>query len=683
MSKTPPAHTVESRPESRLACDVCRERKVRCDRGHPKCGRCTRLGNRCTYYGRKNYRRTIELDLPRHLAELQDRLSKAEALLAQPRTVSSGLSYTAASASSSAPASECCMPCAPAYNALPELHMPPTPVWSQTSVPGQDSHILDLLADPLAWDRTDDGGNLEPCRSSEFQPFAEAPTTPAATEAYDFAVKPRPTAPLALPPVPGNTPEEQQQQQQQQHHHHQQQQQQQQQHHHQQQQQPIPEEEEHASEEQVPDLVSMYRNYFEVFYPTLPILNQYRFFSDIASDPKHPPTRSLSYAVALMGTMVVVSHDGTVQQQCYRLARKYAELCERDEHHADLNFFQSLIFILRYELDSRQLTSAWMTLGRAIRLAQVLKLHQLDQPASGGMDESDVHVSLPSVHEQTDLEERRRSFWALYVLESYTSMRAGLPCQIDPSQIQVALAAPGQLGPDFQATPMPLLTNNLDLSSDSIVVTAYSSIVLMASLARRCMRHIEQPDTGSGFWDHHYTLSEAINSYMASLHIYLSVKATRENPAAFSFLMNLCAVDLYLHEAAIDQAERQGLPPSIVTESRRRSTADALKITSTIRHNYPVLRVDGDIFAIQGTFMGWPLVMGVRALARELKCATDLTSDGIANALRFLFSTLDQIETADGYWHQLVAGAVETLQEWDEEHDGFGSLMVQGGKKGW
>jgi hypothetical protein len=49
--------------------------KVRCDRAHPKCGRCARLGYDCIYQGRKRHR-AAQADLPRQLSELQDRLGK-------------------------------------------------------------------------------------------------------------------------------------------------------------------------------------------------------------------------------------------------------------------------------------------------------------------------------------------------------------------------------------------------------------------------------------------------------------------------------------------------------------------------------------------------------------------------------------------------------------------------------
>lgn len=64
----------------RLACDTCRERKVACNRDYPRCGRCTRLGNPCSYRGRARYRES-QADLPRQLKQLQDRLSQAEAKL--------------------------------------------------------------------------------------------------------------------------------------------------------------------------------------------------------------------------------------------------------------------------------------------------------------------------------------------------------------------------------------------------------------------------------------------------------------------------------------------------------------------------------------------------------------------------------------------------------------------------
>ncbi|KAK1141699.1 hypothetical protein N8T08_008797 [Aspergillus melleus] len=565
QSNTHELESTRGAPKARQACDVCRERKVRCDRADPRCGRCARLGHRCSYYGRKSYRPAMDSDMPRRLSELQDRLSlaprqsgwiedrtnpdagKAESLLALPGTVP------------------------PA--AYPWLSHPPCSPLSEPDLP--------QISDVLFQDALGESGNQEPWCSSFVLGLPDLQTLDAREE-VGLSCKPS----------------------------------------------------EHSREsddaEPTIDLIALYTNLKE--NPCQ--LPHERFFSEIARDPNHTPTKCLSYAVALLGSMVTVVQDEAVQHQCYRHARQYAELCERNEQHADLNLFQSLVFILRYELDVQQLTRAWMTLGRAIRLAQVLDLNRLDRPASIGRNEWGFHVALPTTKEQGTLEEWRRAFWALYILETYTSMRAGIPCQIDLSQIQVNLASPGELGPDFEDARMPLLTENTKLSP-AAHISAYSGLVLMATLARQYMRHIMQRITEVsntptlGFWDRHYALSQEINDRMAGLQTHLRAKASREDPAAFSLLVNLCAVDLYLHEAAIDHAERQGLPTCVIAESRRRCSADALKITSTIQLNYPHTRKDGDMLALQRTFIGWPVVMSMRVLWRELCAEPELPGDGV------------------------------------------------------
>lgn len=45
----PPPHEGRGGPHRRLACDPCRDRKIRCDRQQPVCGRCARLRHDCTY----------------------------------------------------------------------------------------------------------------------------------------------------------------------------------------------------------------------------------------------------------------------------------------------------------------------------------------------------------------------------------------------------------------------------------------------------------------------------------------------------------------------------------------------------------------------------------------------------------------------------------------------------------
>lgn len=61
----------------RIACDICRERKVRCDRSQPCCGRCSRLGHRCKYTVSKRQDASNKLDVSQALSTLSARLGKS------------------------------------------------------------------------------------------------------------------------------------------------------------------------------------------------------------------------------------------------------------------------------------------------------------------------------------------------------------------------------------------------------------------------------------------------------------------------------------------------------------------------------------------------------------------------------------------------------------------------------
>lgn len=79
----PPSSAAKPKTGSakRLACDNCRERKVRCNREQPVCGRCARLGHNCQYTtpARQN---SSHSDVSRLLLTLHSRLQQTEARLA-------------------------------------------------------------------------------------------------------------------------------------------------------------------------------------------------------------------------------------------------------------------------------------------------------------------------------------------------------------------------------------------------------------------------------------------------------------------------------------------------------------------------------------------------------------------------------------------------------------------------
>ena len=81
--------------------------------------------------------------------------------------------------------------------------------------------------------------------------------------------------------------------------------------------------------------------------------------------------------------------------------------------------------------------------------------------------------------------------------------------------------------------------------------------------------------------------------------------------------------------------------------------------------------------------------MGISALGRNLLDSDEATANSIADSLRLLFTPLNHVEEADGYWHAFIAGMVTKLKEWDEKQflpESFPRLRVDTGEQqqvGW
>jgi hypothetical protein len=165
-------------------------------------------------------------------------------------------------------------------------------------------------------------------------------------------------------------------------------------------------------------LAMLHSNYFDTIYYSLPWLNKDRFRSEFSTNTESPALLSLSYAIALLGCTLSPKLS-CLEQPCYNSARKYAEICERDQedgHLANLNLFQALLFIVRYEIRHRRPLRAWMTIGRLIRLSKLVGLHQIDREPTRSSTATDLRACLAPTNDEVILEERRRCFWALYMV---------------------------------------------------------------------------------------------------------------------------------------------------------------------------------------------------------------------------------------------------------------------------
>lgn len=74
---------------------------------------------------------------------------------------------------------------------------------------------------------------------------------------------------------------------------------------------------------------------------------------------------------------------------------------------------QAWILITHYEFCYMNPQRAWITMGRAIRVIQLLRLHELDRQTIAPIDQSAEDWNI--------LEDQRRTFWGAYTLDLYVN----------------------------------------------------------------------------------------------------------------------------------------------------------------------------------------------------------------------------------------------------------------------
>lgn len=75
-----------------------------------------------------------------------------------------------------------------------------------------------------------------------------------------------------------------------------------------------------------------------------------------------------------------------------------------------------------------------MTIGRAITLIKILDLHHIDSTDPSGFN-PDPEIGLPPIEDDANLEEMRRSFWVLFIFDTYASIRTRRPSQLGRMQV--------------------------------------------------------------------------------------------------------------------------------------------------------------------------------------------------------------------------------------------------------
>lgn len=147
--------------------------------------------------------------------------------------------------------------------------------------------------------------------------------------------------------------------------------------------------------------------------------------------PTLRPPVCLRYAIWTLVCSVSPKYSA-LADHFYARARKYAEQDEMrgfGEGIVTVAHSQCWSLIATYEFKMMYFPRAWMSVGRASRLAQMMSLHRQDGAAL------DVKHTIPPPRDWTDREERRRTFWLAFCQDRYASAGTGWPMTIDERDV--------------------------------------------------------------------------------------------------------------------------------------------------------------------------------------------------------------------------------------------------------
>ena len=489
----------------RIACVLCRKRKLKCNGNKPSCGACTRLQHECFYYGAR------KKSGPKkgYVKALEARLAQVEPLLTQDQ-----------------------------QTALP----PPT---------GTADFAASLHHYSMPFEFTEMG--LDPALQG-ISPSYPEPTLnsqPQPDELDNFSWE---MISLGLD-------------------------------------EPLP------NQDVVDELNQLY---FDKIHPTNPMLNRARYFGAMHFAPHQRPPLALRYAMWAFAAGVSDRY-AELAEPFYQRSRRYLQQDEMKgvgEAMVTLQHCQTWVLLAGYEFKAMYFPRAWMSSGRASRMALMMDLHRVD---SSGMK---IKQSLGPPRDATEREERRRTFWQAFCIDRYAGIGSGWPTTLNGADVVTCLPSDEASYQRGDPVASMSLADALEPAA-AAKLSPFAGVVVMTAIFGRYLAHVSRPQKNEGneggdvndeYWKRHRHLDSILCNTTRSLPDSLRLPAGLNDPNVVYMNMSIHTSTIFLHQAAVTKAEQDRLPARVANEGRMRCLAAAGEIANIMRQiaHHDSASVSGD-----------------------------------------------------------------------------------------
>lgn len=299
-----------------------------------------------------------------------------------------------------------------------------------------------------------------------------------------------------------------------------------------------------------------------------------------------PPLEGLRHA---MWALAAGHHNELLhlQDAFYRSARRGLQEDEtQDEGALTLSHCQAWLLITVYEFKFLKMSRAWLSTGRAVRIAQAIGIDRLEGISSGTLARSPASADSTV----TDREVRRRTFWMVFWADRCCSMGAGWPVAIDEATIATGL-------PDFEDAfqhghlkSTPSFDDVLNARTRQFSPLAASITVL--GLHGRTLGHLQRPlnvaernDFSSAFWQRHREIGDLHSSFYLNLPSHLRLSQASLDPTiVYAHLAFNTSLICLQQSAVLHASEAQpSIPQDFIDRCRLKSLSAATEIASIMR----------------------------------------------------------------------------------------------------
>jgi hypothetical protein len=136
-------------------------------------------------------------------------------------------------------------------------------------------------------------------------------------------------------------------------------------------------------------------------------------------------------------------HLQHIRVSLYRRARSKLEALDSNIESTDaasLQAAQAWLLITNYEFRYMGYRRAWLTAGRAFRIIQLAKLHEMDR-----LNDVGLNITLPEIW--AEAEEKRRTYWLAYCLDRLLNISEEWPLSLQEEAVgTTAIATNLQVG---------------------------------------------------------------------------------------------------------------------------------------------------------------------------------------------------------------------------------------------